>query len=181
MAIVSLDEAKRQLSIDTDDTSVDMLLQSYVDSITGAVEEHKNEVVEQREVTDELVLDNADRFRLWNRPVISLTSVETVDGDTTWDVSNMHASPSGLVRVRSGDSVDGIVTVIYDAGYEDVPDRYKRGALVILQHLWETQRGEGEIPGGVIGQEEQTYDPRSFYDIPRKALEWLGPPRPMVA
>lgn len=180
MSIVTLAEAKKQLRIDPSDTSDDDELQNYVDAITGVVEEYKHEVIEQRQVKEDLELCGRRRFRLWNVPVISLVSVATVDGSTTWDVANMRPDTStGLVRVLSGPPVSGLVEVAYMAGYATVPDRYKRGALVILQHTWETQRGKGgPVRGGVIGPEE--VHPRFFYSIPRKALEWLGAPRPVV-
>lgn len=180
MAIVTLAEAKRQLRIDPDDTGDDDELQGYVDAITGVVEDYKKEIIEAREVREDLTPCGRRRFRLWNVPVISLVSLATFDGSTTWDVSNMRVSTdTGLVSVLSGPPVSGNVEAVYMAGYATVPDRYKRGALVILQHTWETQRGKGgPVRGGVIGPEE--VHPRFFYSIPRKALEWLGAPRPVV-
>lgn len=181
MSIVTLAEAKAQLRIDVSDTAYDSELQAYVDAITGVVEDYKREVIEQRQVSEDLHLHHARRFRLWNAPVVSLMSVQTVDGRTTWDVSAMRlTADTGLVRVLSGPPVSGLVEVVYMAGHATVPERYKRGALVILQHAWETQRGgSGPVRGGVIGPEE--IHPRFFYSIPRKALEWLGAPRPVVA
>lgn len=177
MSIVTLDQAKSQLGIaGTDD---DAELQGYVDAITGVVEEHLHEVVERRTVVDEIEACGRS-LRLWSAPVISLTSVVSLDGATTWDVSALHVTSSGVVRALSGSAPSGWVTVTYEAGYEVVPDRYVRGALVILQHVWETQRGTMGAPVGVVGHEE-TYDPRYSFSIPRKALEWLGPPRPVVA
>ena len=55
---------------------------------------------------------------------------------------------------------------------------YKRGALVILSHLWETQRGPGTAASGVIGSEEHWRQPGEFFSVPDKAKELLGPPRP---
>lgn len=180
MSIVTLAEAKNQLRIDPADTSDDAELQNYVDAITGVVEDYKKEIIEQREVREDLELCGRRRFRLWSVPVISLVSIATFDGATTWDVANMRVNAdTGLVRVLSGPPVSGLVEAVYTAGYETVPDRYKRGALVILQHTWETQRGKGgPVRGGVIGPEE--VHPRFFYSVPRKALEWLGAPRPVV-
>ncbi|MEU2340063.1 hypothetical protein ABZ608_42160 [Streptomyces sp. NPDC013172] len=180
MSIVTLAEAKAQLKIADDDTSADEWLQDYVDSITGVVEEYKHEVIELREIREDLDLRHAHRFRLWNAPVVSLTSVTAVVGSMTWDVSKMRLDKdTGLVRVLSGPPVSGLVEAVYMAGYETVPGRYKRGALVILQHAWETQRGKGgPVRGGVIGPEE--VHPKFYYAIPRKALEWLGAPRPVV-
>jgi hypothetical protein len=180
MSIVTLAEAKAQLRIDPADTADDAELQAYVDAITSVVEEYKHEIVEQRRISEDLDLCDRRRFRLWSAPVVSLVSVASVDGSTTWDVSNMRLdTSSGLVRVLSGPAVSGLVEAVYLAGYATVPERYKRGALVILQHAWETQRGSsGPVRGGVIGAEE--IHPRFYYSIPRKALEWLGAPRPVV-
>ncbi|TKG58893.1 phage head-tail connector protein [Prauserella endophytica] len=179
MAIVTLAEAKTQVGIAPTDTSKDAVLMNYVDAIASTVENYKLEIVEAREFTEERVL-NGGSFVLANSPVLSLISVETVDGTTVWDVNNLHVSRAGVVRVMSGASVSGTVAVTYRAGYETVPENYKRGALVILQHVWETQRGVGQVGTGVIGQEEGTYGQLSTYSLPRKALEWLGVPNPVV-
>ncbi|MFJ9374431.1 head-tail connector protein [Streptomyces sp. NPDC101455] len=180
MSIVTLEEAKKQLKILDDDTAADEELQAYVDAITTVVEEYKHEVIEPREVREDLEVRACRRFRLWNVPVLSLTSVTSVVGSMTWDVSTMRPNPdTGLVRVLSGPPVSGLVEVVFQAGYSPIPDRYKRGALVIIQHVWETQRGKaGPVRGGVVGPEE--LHSKFFYSVPRKALEWLGAPRPVV-
>ena len=73
--------------------------------------------------------------------------------------------------------------VTYQAGYpaDAMPEKFKRAALIIIQHNYETQRGVGLLRGGVIGDEEAVYDPRLSYAIPRKSLEWLGAAGPVVA
>lgn len=189
MGIVTLDEAKRALRI-VNDTTDDAEIQAYCDGITAAIEDYKHEVIEQRTIHEDVDLGGhwahpfgARRFRLWSAPVISITSVTSVIGGTVWDVSNLRVTAdSGLVRVIGGPPLQGLVEVVYEAGYETVPDNYKRGALVVLQHVWETRRGVGSAPrSSVIGMEEERhYDPRYSYSIPRKALEWLGAPRPVV-
>jgi hypothetical protein len=188
MSIVTLAQAKEQLNIDPDDTTDDDELQEYVDAVTAVVEEYKHEVTEQRAITDEIEVHGCGggwrggrRFRLWSAPVISLTSIVSWDGTTTWDVSQMRVSSSGLVRVMAGLPVSGLVDVTYQAGYATVPDKYVRGALVILQHTWETQRGGGTMSSGVIGPEEVRVRTVSAFTVPNKAKEWLGPPRPVVA
>jgi hypothetical protein len=185
MSIVTLALAKRQLNIADSDTGDDQELQLYVDAITGVVEDHLHQVVEQRTVTDELELTGLWWFTLRSRPVISLTSIIALDRLATWNVATLHVSPSsGVVRVLPpGIGPFGRVAVTYEAGYApaDVPARFVRGALVILQHVWETQRGSMGAPVGVVGGEEAPWDPRYSFSIPRKALEWLGPPAPVVA
>lgn len=181
MSIVTLSEAKAQLGISGDD--VDDELQEYVDGITGVVEQYLGRVVEQRSIVDDLVVCNGIVFPLRYVPVITLDAITSVDGLTVWNPNDMHVDKdAGIVSVTTGPPVNGHVEVTYTAGYADgqVPTRYKRGALVILQHTWETQRGVGSVRSGVIGQEE-TYDPRLSYSIPRKALEWLGSPLPGIA
>jgi hypothetical protein len=188
MSIVTLAQAKEQLGIDSFDTSDDAELQEYVDAVTGAVEEYKHEVIEQRTITDEIEVHGSGwdwrggrKFRLWSAPVISLTSVVSWDSTITWDVSQMRVSSSGLVRVMAGLPVRGLVDVTYVAGYETVPLRYVRGALVILEHVWETQRGIGTAEAGVIGPEEIHMRAGSTFTVPNKAREWLGAPRVLVA
>jgi hypothetical protein len=185
-AIVSLADAKGQLNIDLTDHSDDDELLDFIAATTAAAEDYKHEVIVRRAVTDEIDLcsvpyGGARRFRLWSAPVISLTSVVLWDGSMTWDVTQMRVSAAGVVRVMGGDAVSGLVDVTYVAGRQIVPSNYKRGALVILQHLWETQRGQGTVPSGVIGEEEYRRAPGEFFSIPNKAKELLGPPRPVAA
>jgi hypothetical protein len=189
-AIISLADAKAQLKMPLTDHTNDDLLRDYIAGVAGALEDYKNETIARQVVTDELDLCGAGwygyggrRFRVWSAPVISLTSVISWDGAVTWDVSQMRAQESGLVRVMGGIPVTGVVEVTYIAGYAQVPGRYRRAALVMLQHVWETQRGPspGSGMGGVIGPEEHFRQPGEFFTVPAKVKEWMGPPRPMVA
>jgi hypothetical protein len=183
VGIVNLAEARRQLKItDPAATDDDDEIQAYCDGITEVIEAYKREVIEQRTITEDVerFRRGGRRFRLWSVPVISLTSVQSWDGAVTWDVANLRLTGStGLVRVMAGPALSGLAEVVYEAGYAVVPEHFKRGALVTLQHNWETRRGVGSKRTGVIGPEEG-YDPRFSYSIPRKALEWLGSPRPVV-
>jgi len=181
MAIVSLADAKKQLGIDLDDHRDDDLLRDYLAGITGAIEEYKHEKIPRQLVPDEIEVCRAWRFRLWSAPVLSLVSVTSWDGSLTWDVSNMRPRPSGVVRVMAGPPVTGLVDVAYLAGYQVIPARYKRGSLIVLEHVWETQRGAGTVMSGVVGPEERYRQPGEWFTVPNKAKEWLGPPRPVVA
>jgi hypothetical protein len=191
-AMVSLADAKAQLNMDVTNHAFDDELREYIAGVTGAVEEYKHEVIVRRTITDELDLGYGGgysyaygygyrrRFRVRSAPVISLTSVVSWDGTVTWDITQMKAGPSGTVRVMGGIPVTGLVEVTYTAGYAQIPPRYKRGALVVLQHVWETQRGQATVMGGVTGPEEFR-QPREFYTVPGKAKEYLGQPRPILA
>jgi hypothetical protein len=181
-AIVSLADAKAQLNIDPDDTSDDDELRSYIEALTGVVENNMHEVIVPRQFTDDPQrMFRARSFRLWHAPVLSLVSVATWDGSKSWDVANLHVSSSGVVRVLAGEPFSGDIVPTYQAGMNPIPHRYQMGALVILAHVWETQRGQGTVMSGVIGEEEYRREPGTWFTIPNKALEWLGPPRPVVA
>jgi hypothetical protein len=182
MSIVTLDQAKAQLNIDPDDDSQDGELQGYVDAITGAVEEYKHEIIELRTITEEVETCPVRRLRVYSVPAVSLVSVQMWDASVTWDITKLRLSAEGILRVMSGPPVGGgLVEVTLTAGYAQVPPRYVRGALVILQHTWETQRGVGAAVQGVIGREEVRKPAGSAFSIPNKALEWLGKPLPLVA
>lgn len=182
MALLTLAEAKLQLNIPADNTADDAELQGYVDAIAGVVERHTGRVVEQRQIVETL-RPRRGVLMLSSVPVISLDAVASLDGADTWDPAAFDVDPdTGEVLALSGSCPRGRVRVTYTAGYAeaDVPGRYKQGALVILQHVWETQRGQGSVGAGVIGPEE-SWDPASSFSIPRRALEWLGEPLPGIA
>lgn len=192
-AMVSLADAKAQLNMNPAVHTFDDELRDFIAAATGAAEAYKHETIVRRAVTDELDLSRLgwcgyaygglrrQQFWLRSAPVISLTSMVSWDATMTWDVTQMRAAPSGVVRVMNGPPVTGIVDVTYLAGYQQIPAHYKRGALVILAHLWETQRGPGTAASGVIGTEEHWRQPGEFFSVPDKAKELFGPPRPMVA
>jgi hypothetical protein len=182
LSILELYEAKAALGIADDDTDADDELLGYVDAITGAIESYKHEIIAQRTVTQRLKLCGRDTFRLWSVPVISLTSLVSLNGTVTYDVgpTKMYVDPdSGLVDVIAGPMPTGKCKAVYEAGYAVVPANYRQGALITLQHVWETQRGVGTVEMGVDSHGD--YNPRfSTYTLPRRALELLGHPRPLV-
>lgn len=181
MSLLSLDEARAELKIDARDSSVDEQLQRYVDAIARVVENHVGEVIDVRTVTERLRLRGQTHFTLRKVPVVSLTSLTGLSG-VVYPTTGMDVDPAtGVVEMFRGNVPGETVVAVYQAGYADdaVPLNYKRGALVILQHVWETQRGVGTQFGGVIGEEERL-NRLWMYGPPRKALEWLGDPMPSV-
>lgn len=182
MALIDVAAAKQQLNIPAANTSMDAEIQVYVTAVTAAVEIARGEAVDLRQFTDELTLRQSSSFLLTRAPAVDLVSVATVDGGTSWDVADLSLyGPTGRVTVVSGAPVDGLVRVVYTAGYATVPPNYQLAARLILQHLWETQRGATATVSGMVVGSEETYDPRSSYSIPRRALELLGAPLPGVA
>lgn len=173
MSIISLPEATAAVGADASDATE---LQAFVEAITPVVERWTGLVIEKRAVTVTGSFNGARSAVLSKVPINTLTLIASLDGNTTWDVSDWSIADarSGII-VTSGSALRGDVRFTYDAGYDDdaIPGEYKQGALVILQHVWETQRGVGGVGSGVIGEEE-LHDRLYSYSIPRKALEWLG-------
>jgi hypothetical protein len=181
VAIVTLSDAKAQLNIAASDTSEDVELQGYIDAATAAVETQLGQVVDPRTAVDQLdFASGTTAFLLRSAPVIALTSLVALDGMQTWDVGLAHVDgTSGLVRVLSGPPVKGSVLATYQAGYTAVPAHFRLAALIIIQHLWETQRGTmGTVMGG---GDDQGYIAGRGFAIPRRAIELLGPQLPGVA
>lgn len=182
MALVTLEAVKAQLNISASDTSEDVELQGYIDAATAAVETQLGQIVDPRTVIDQLdFASGVTVFVLRSTPVISLTSIVSLDGTQTWTVTapTMYVdSASGCVTVLSGPPVKGSVLATYQAGYTSVPANYRLAALIIIQHLWETQRG---AMGVQLGGDTDNYVAGRGFAIPRRAIELLGPQLPGVA
>jgi hypothetical protein len=174
-AIVSLATAKQKLGITG--SAEDGKLTAWLAAVTGVIETVKGEVITRRAIT-EYTYGHGSTFRLWNTPVISITSITSQDGTATWDPANMSIQPSGLVRVKQGPPVRGPLTVAEVAGYAIIPADYQEASLVILQNLWETDRGVMPV---ALGGEGEAPPPQFFGLIPRRAAELLGVKRPPVA
>jgi hypothetical protein len=174
-AIVSLATAKQKLGITGSDA--DGKLTAWLAAVTGVIETVKGEITAARTITEQ-TWGNGRTFRLWKTPVIAITSVTSEDGTVTWDPANMTIRPSGLVRVKSGPPVCGPLTVVQRAGYQVIPANYQEASLVILQNLWETDRGVMPV---ALGGEGEIPPPQFWGLIPRRAAELLGVRRPPVA
>lgn len=180
-SIVSLSDAKTQLNIT--DNSDDEELRRICAAATAAVERHLDMVVAPRVITERRDLGNPatsatpgllQKFTLTRKPVLALTSVQSADGGTTWNTADMRVTPAGVVEVRTGAVVWGPVDFVYRAGTPVIAAEHTEAAEIIIQHIWQTQRGTqgGPRPGGMdtSGLGFTSYG----YAIPNAALELLG-------
>lgn len=180
-AMMSLADAKKHLNIPATTTTDDDELRGYLSAATLAVERARGEIVVRRTFTDDFQLSAPTAQILLTRvPVVALTSVQAVDAATTWTVGNLDADAgSGVVTVKSGAAFSGWLRVVYEAGYPVIPDGWLLAGEIILQHLWETQRGTSV--GVSFGGGEQATPFGMGFAIPNRALELLGPQLPGVA
>lgn len=183
--MITLTEAKVQLNIPESDTTRDVELQAYVDAASDAVERYTGQVGTVRTISAER---HATRrtHRLWlhQSPVQSLMSVARVDESQTWNVADLDVDvDSGLIRVLTGPLLSGLLEVTYEAGHETVPANYSLAARIILQHLWRTQRGVGVATFTGTGETTtmESGEGGMGFAVPRRAIELLGFPTPVVA
>jgi hypothetical protein len=174
--IVSLQDVKEQLNMVAG--ASDAELRTYLEAATGVVERHLGQAVVRRQRTEEHNVRGALILN-WS-PVVALVSVARVDGSHTWDVSELHVSSAGVVTSLGGSSLVGLVSATYVAGMGIVPGEYGLAGRIIVQHLWETQRGsKGAVRPG--GMSDSMAPAGRGYAIPNRALELLGSGMPGFA
>ncbi|MFI1767519.1 hypothetical protein ACH41H_36480 [Streptomyces sp. NPDC020800] len=179
-SIVSLAEARAQLNMDPTETADDDELRGFVAATTRAVERELGRAVVRRTYTDRFTISGlTQQVLLRTAPVLSLTSATSADGATTWNTNHIQAdTDTGYVTVVSGPPFSGVVDFVYQAGFAVIPDDYRLAGKIILQHLWETQRGVMRVQ---LGGDNETYTPGRGYAIPRRAQELLDSQLPGVA
>jgi hypothetical protein len=171
---LSLAEAKQQLNITVD--SYDDELPVYVSGACLVIERLAGAVL-PRAVTENVRQRAGSRAMvLLTRPVMSLTSMTALDGSGTYDVTSVYVDrpKAGIVR-RKDDAriVGGPWSVVYQAGRADIPANINLAARMLVEHLWETQRGELGPPSldltGGIGESV----PSVWFAVPNKVQEML--------
>jgi len=190
-ALFSLADAKQTLGIPAGNTADDDELRSKIRAVTRSVELYMNTAYAYRTVTELLRRPNMSppwnmpqALRLTTVPVIKLTSLVTLDPQnqptTVYDpVNDLDVDPeSGLVSRHGGPPFAGRMQAVYTAGMTVIPENIAEGSRILLQHIWESRRGPGGL-NGVIGPEEMS-DYRHFTGKPRKVMDLLGPPRPVI-
>lgn len=181
--LIALSEAKSQLRLTTSAHEDDLRL--FIAAAGKAIEDHTGKTIVRRTITE--------RHRRVNRglilkrtPVLSLTSVATVDGVTSWDAANLDVDgDTGVVDVLTGPGLYGTLRVTYVAGMRVIPPNYLLACRIITEHLWQTMRpfASGSVPQ--VGALDDSLDARAGglvgFAIPNRALELLGKPPPLVA
>jgi len=190
-ALFSLADAKQTLGIPASNTADDDELRAKIRAVTASIEQYMRTAYAYRTVTELFRRPNMSppwnmphALRLTTVPVITLTSLVTLNPQnvvtTTYNpAADMDVDPeSGLVTRNGGPPFAGRMQAVYRAGMTIIPENITEGGRVLLQHIWESRRGPGGL-NGVIGPEEMS-DYRHFTGKPRKVMDLLGPPRPVI-
>lgn len=192
--IVSLADAKTLLNF-TGTTVSDEELRRYNEAATYVIEDYIGQTVVRTTYTDEQHCIGGSLITNWypgsgpygtyktkvftdHRPVISLTSVRSVDGIYTWDPNLLYLNKeTGEISPLPGSpGLFGDLLLDYVAGHQVIKANIQEAARLIIQHLWATRRGLGgnlitqQLPGFNIG-----------FAIPQAVKDLLGPQAPVFA
>lgn len=173
--IVSLAQAKAQTNItnSTDDDELGL----YLASATRVVEYFVGPVVvrsySQRISDRNPSLTYLPKLGPGLTPVLTLTSLTSLyTTGTTWSAASVVVDPAtGSIRQSSGACITGGPwTAVYTAGQRIVDSNWQLAALIIIQHLWTTQRGASGLP---LAPQDEVYIPALGFAIPHRAADLL--------
>jgi hypothetical protein len=171
--IVPLAAAKEQVNIPAATTTWDEELRGYIAATTRAVEGTvgpvlKRTVIEIRPGGHLLLLNATPVLALTSLTGVYSSGISYLPADLDVDLDN------GIVRRKDGGWFVGPLRVVYTAGRPVIPENILLAAKIIIQHLWETQRGSGSAATNV-DQADVAYLYKAGFAIPRRALELLDP------
>jgi uncharacterized phiE125 gp8 family phage protein len=182
-SIVGLDDAKTYLRITG--SGDDDPLRDVLEAASDLCERYTRKTWRRSTVTAELHSGGSDVIYLRQAPVVSVTSVTDTGVAVSSSTYTLDA-PTG--RLFFGDTRS---TGCWTAGQENisvtyvtgppagvVPAYIRQGLLVLVEHLWATQRGGSNLPRKAGAGDE--YDTRRSYTLPRRVLEAWGEPAPLV-
>lgn len=181
--LVSLADTKETLNIDATTTTYDEELRAYIEGATTAAEEHRDEILVKRSFTWKKWFNGCDSVVLPKRPVISLTSIENVETGSLYSLSGYDLDTNtGKVRALTGQNFTGLLEFTYVAGYVVVPAAFTLAVRMIIQHLWDTQRGPmgaSRFAGSMDDAAIMRFRSMNVF-MPPRAQELLGDRMPMV-
>lgn len=169
--IVSLKDAKTHLNISNDGS--DEELRGFIESVTSIVEGYVGTLfpVEYTETVEA----NGATVPLQHFPVVEIVSITAVRSGTTVDPAGVDVDEYGVLRLTSGQCLNGLYRIVYNAGRAILPANWTRAALIILQHMWETQRPrDSRRPPTAMSEDGYGQDAAGrWYTVPRRAVELL--------
>lgn len=181
--LVSLRDVKETLNIDVATTTYDDELRVYIESATSAAEDHRDEVLAKRTFTWKHWCRGTNSVVLPKRPVVSLTSVTNVETGLSYNVNGYDVDQNtGKVWSFNGGTFVGLLEFTYVAGYTVVPAAYSLAVRLIIQHLWETQRGpmgSSRFAGSLDDAALMRFRSMNIF-VPPRAQELLGDRMPMI-
>jgi hypothetical protein len=181
VAVLSLQDAKDMLGIDQAYITDDAELRRKIATITANIERSIGGPVITRQIDSERVRAGTGYRTLTvrYRPLVSVVSITDVASQSTLSLSDIEIdSVAGVIRRRLQLpfwSYGPFYTVTYTAGLGTaVPAGIGEAAAVILQFMWQTQRG-GAAAGTPFAGQETVTPPGWGFPIPGHAWWALLP------
>lgn len=167
--VVSLAEAKTFLNITA--TTSDEELRRFLAVVGAKGEQHTGRVFGRRAVTAD-VDGGWTSIVVPRAPIVAVTSIRENGSLVAADGYRVRSAAGGVIERRSGYRArpwqpgSGNIAVTYLAGYRAQPEPDRQGALVLLKHLWETQRGTVRL--NASGDD---WNPALSFSLPRRVQE----------
>jgi hypothetical protein len=181
VSVLPLQDAKDALNIPQATTTSDAEIQSYIATIESNLERATGGPLTNRVVVERSeMMSSQTVIPVRQRPLVSVTSVASASGSNI-DISgglDLDVN-AGLIRRKLGLPFYGPfftwlpqVTVTYVAGWgTSVPAAFNSFARIVVQHLWNSQRGPAALP---MGGGEMVTVPGFGFAIPNMAAELLN-------
>jgi hypothetical protein len=179
-AVLPLGDAKDALNIPQATTTYDSEIQGYIATIQSNLERLTGGPLVNRTVVERTEMMSAQTvIPVRQRPLVSVTSITGAAGGAIDISAGLDLDVNaGLIRRKLGWPFYGPffqwlpqVTVTYVAGWgTSVPSAFNVFARIVLQHLWETQRGPLAMP---MAGEQPVMVPGFGFAIPARAAELL--------
>lgn len=184
-AVVNLEQVKQFLNITLPDS--DGELPFYMSAATEMWANRGGPVGAQ--TFDEWYDGGSTRIVVRTTPIISITSVTESLGAVSYTLTEADPGTSGsawsysvdksigaFTRRAAGVAVpfmDGVknVNIQYTAGVGTVPEDVQLAVLLLVKHMWQTQRGAGKRPGQSPADD---YQPREAFAWPNRCEEILA-------
>lgn len=183
VSIITVAEAKEQLNIPASDTSYDTEIAGYTSAATGLIEDYRQEVLAQREVTEYVRTRWTTSIVLSAVPLVEIRSVARTDGLVVWDVANLRIEDPqvGRIVVASGEAFSGSLKVVILAGYSTVPENIRLATKLVVAHLWESQQRPSVGPQPIGGAPSPEFMTPVGAGLPPMAVALLGGHPPVIA
>lgn len=169
--IVSLDAAKAHLHIKSDQS--DPELRGWIAAVTEVVESKVGPCV----IRNYSTLIETSGWWLPHRPVLSVSTITAIGTGTPPLVADFYLDAANGRMLYTGTKAPAGApwVVTYTAGRAVIPANIVQSALIILKHLWETQRGSDMSRGKMSmgGDDDLVLDPGMMWAVPRRAVELL--------
>ncbi|BBG01559.1 MULTISPECIES: hypothetical protein [Pseudonocardia] len=182
MPLITLDQVYAHLNMDQPDPNDVPELQRFIDAAVDAIEGFTRLTVDPQNMVEVVTVPPSGVVVLRNRPVMSIADLQAVDGSNTqWNPSDAVIDPdTGIVRLAPV-GVSGDVRITYVAGIGDPPASFRVAGLIIVAHLWQTQRiplsGRRAFGGGA---DNGTLESGAGWAIPRAASDLLPAAAPLM-